>query len=130
MIVIDDYAHHPTEIDAFVASVRKLYPSKKITVVFQPHLFSRTLDFMDDFASSLSLCDELYLLPIYPAREKPIEGVTSEVLLEKVTIDNKQMSSLTGIVDDLQKSDKEVICVVGAGDIDTTVEPIANLYKE
>jgi len=85
---------------------------------------------MDDFAVSLSLCDELYLLPIYPAREKPIEGVTSEVLLEKVTIDNKQMSSLKGIVEDLQGSEKEVVCIVGAGDIDITVEPIAYHYRE
>jgi len=130
MVVIDDYAHHPTELNAFIESVRKLYPTKKITVVFQPHLYSRTQDFMDDFAVSLSLCDELYLLPIYPAREKPIEGVTSEVLLEKVTIDNKQMSSLKGIVEDLQGSEKEVVCIVGAGDIDITVEPIAYHYRE
>jgi UDP-N-acetylmuramate--alanine ligase len=130
MIVIDDYAHHPTEVQAFLESVRKLYPDKKITAIFQPHLFSRTLDFMDEFAESLSLCDELFLLPIYPAREEPIEGVTSDVLLGKVSMSNKHMSSLDGIIKDLQSSDKEVVCILGAGDIDTVVEPIANLFKE
>lgn len=129
IVVIDDYAHHPTEIDAFMESVRKLYPDKKISVVFQPHLFSRTRDFMDNFASSLSKADELYLLPIYPAREEPIPGITSEVLLEKVDLDRKQMSSKTNILHDIQNTGKEVICILGAGDIDTTVEPITNIYE-
>jgi len=130
MVVIDDYAHHPTEIDAFLRSVKKLYPKKKITAVFQPHLFSRTKDFMDEFATSLAIADELYLLPIYPAREKPIEGITSEALLEEVNMYEKQMSSLSEIVNDLSQSEHEVICIIGAGDIDTTVEPITNHYSK
>lgn len=128
--VIDDYAHHPTEIEAFIRSVKKLYPNKKISAVFQPHLFSRTRDFMDAFADALSVADELFLLPIYPAREKPIEGVTSEVLLDKVNMYEKQMSTKESIVSDLQESEKEVICIIGAGDIDTTVEPITKFYSE
>ncbi|UKN03346.1 UDP-N-acetylmuramate--L-alanine ligase [Paracrocinitomix mangrovi] len=129
IVVIDDYAHHPTEIDAFLRSVKKLYPNKKITVIFQPHLFSRTRDFMDGFADALGLADELFLLPIYPARELPIEGVTSEVLLEMVNLDDKEMSSLSTIVDTIKDRDNEVICILGAGDIDTIVEPISQLYS-
>lgn len=129
MVVIDDYAHHPTEIEAFLRSVRKLYPNKKMTAVFQPHLYSRTRDFMDGFADALSIADELYLLPIYPAREKPIEGITSEALLEMVNMDDKYLSSLEGIAQDIQGQEQELICVIGAGDIDTTVEPITKIYQ-
>jgi UDP-N-acetylmuramate--alanine ligase len=129
LVYIDDYAHHPTEITSFLSSVRKLYPNKKITTVFQPHLFSRTRDFMDGFAESLSMSDELFLLDIYPARELPIDGITSDVLLDKVTIANKQMSSKEQIVADLKLSGKEVIVTVGAGDIDTCVEPITKAYS-
>lgn len=128
LIVIDDYAHHPTEIKAFLGAVRQLYPTKKITTVFQPHLFSRTRDFMDGFADSLSLSDELLLLPIYPAREEPIPGITSEKLLAKVALAAKQMSSKKEVVADLSKSKREVVLIVGAGDIDTCVEPIKNHY--
>lgn len=127
-VVIDDYAHHPTEIEAFLRSVRKLYPQKKITAIFQPHLYSRTRDFMDAFAEALALADEVYLLPIYPAREQPIEGITSEVLLEMINLDDKQMSSLADITKDILQEETEVICTIGAGDIDTIVEPIANLF--
>jgi len=129
MVVIDDYAHHPTEIDAFLRSVKKLYPERKITAVFQPHLFSRTRDFMAGFAESLALADELYLLPIYPARELPIEGITSEVLLEEVNMYDKFMSTKDSIVEDLKKGEHEVICIIGAGDIDTTVQPITNAFE-
>lgn len=128
-VVIDDYAHHPTEIDAFLRSVRKLFPERKITAVFQPHLFSRTRDFMAGFAESLALADELYLLPIYPARELPIDGVTSEVLLDGVNLYDKFMSSKEGIVQDLKKGQHEVICIIGAGDIDTTVQPITEAFE-
>jgi UDP-N-acetylmuramate--alanine ligase len=128
--VIDDYAHHPTEIEAFLRSVKKLYPAKKITAVFQPHLFSRTRDFMDAFADALAIADELYLLPIYPARELPIEGIDAEVLLEKVNMYDKYLSSKETIVEDIQESEHEVICIIGAGDIDLVVEPIANIYKQ
>lgn len=128
-VVIDDYAHHPTEIEAFLSSVKKLYPNKKITAVFQPHLFSRTRDFMDGFARSLALCDELFLLDIYPARELPIPGITSQVLLDKVTLKNKWMSSKATIVADLKKEKREVILIIGAGDIDTCVKPITEAYR-
>jgi UDP-N-acetylmuramate--alanine ligase len=129
LVVIDDYAHHPTELEAFLSSVRKLYPGKKLTGVFQPHLFSRTRDFMEGFAASLSICDELYLLDIYPARELPIPGITSQVLLDKITSPLKAMSSKSTIVADLKKMPREVILVMGAGDIDTCVEPIKRAYE-
>lgn len=129
IVVIDDYAHHPTEITAFLNAVKKLYPGKKITAVFQPHLFSRTRDFMDDFAASLSLADELFLLDIYPARELPMQGITSAALLEKVNLKNKWMSSKESIVNDLKSGRREVVVIVGAGDIDTCVKPIADSYK-
>lgn len=128
MVVIDDYAHHPTEIEAFLRSVRKLYPEKKITAVFQPHLYSRTRDFMAGFANTLALADELYLLPIYPARELPIEGITSAALFEEVNLYDKYLSSKETIVEDLKKGQHEVICIIGAGDIDTIVEPITQAY--
>lgn len=128
LVIIDDYAHHPTEITAFLSSIREIYPSKKITTVFQPHLFSRTRDFMDEFALALALSDELYLLDIYPAREQPMEGITSEVLLNKIQLKDKFLSSKETIVDDLHKSAKELIVIVGAGDIDITVKPIVASY--
>jgi UDP-N-acetylmuramate--alanine ligase len=129
LVVIDDYAHHPTEIEAFLRSVKKLYPEKKLTVIFQPHLFSRTRDFMDAFADSLSIADELYLLPIYPAREEPIPGISSESLLEMINLDDKYLSTKADIVQDITKQENELICILGAGDIDTIVEPIENHFK-
>jgi len=129
IVVIDDYAHHPTEIEAFLSAVRKLYPTKKITAIFQPHLFSRTRDFMDGFATSLALCDELFLLDIYPARELPMEGITSQVLLNKISMKSKTLSSKSSIVSDLKKSEREVIVIIGAGDIDTCVKPITEAYQ-
>ncbi len=129
LVVIDDYAHHPTEIRAFLSSVKTIYPDRELTTVFQPHLFSRTRDFMDDFASALELTDELFLLDIYPAREEPISGVTSERLLEKVKLDKKYMSTKLNIVEDLNRKNKELIVIVGAGDIDTCIQPIINNYK-
>lgn len=129
LIVIDDYAHHPTEITAFLSSVKTIYPDKKLTTVFQPHLFTRTRDFMDDFATALGLTDELYLLDIYPAREVPIPGITSDNLLSKIKLDKKYMSTKKDIVEDLNKTEKELIVIVGAGDIDTCIQPIVNNYK-
>ncbi|MFD1551893.1 UDP-N-acetylmuramate--L-alanine ligase [Putridiphycobacter roseus] len=128
MIIIDDYAHHPSEITAFLNSVRSIYEYKNITCVFQPHLFSRTQDFMDEFAVALSLADKVYLLDIYPAREMPIPGVTSEVLLEKIKGRYKYYSSKATIVEDLKKSKQELIVIVGAGDIDSCIEPIVAAY--
>jgi len=129
LVIIDDYAHHPTEINAFLNAVRNLYPTKKITAVFQPHLFSRTRDFMDEFAKALSNCDELYLLPIYPARELPIPQITSENLLDKISMSEKFMSSKANIVTDLKSKKRDVILIMGAGDIDTCVKPIKEAFE-
>ena len=129
LVVIDDYAHHPTEIKAFLSSIREIYPDKKITTVFQPHLFSRTRDFMDEFARSLEISDELFLLDIYPARELPIPGITSAALLDKIKLKNKYLSTKSTIVSDLKKEEKELVLIVGAGDIDTCVKPIVESFN-
>jgi UDP-N-acetylmuramate--alanine ligase len=120
-VFIDDYAHHPTEIEAFLSSVRALYPRRHVTAIFQPHLFSRTRDFADGFAASLSLADRLLLLDIYPAREQPIEGVTSEILLAKVTLEDKKILSKEAIIDVLRMSNTDIVVTIGAGDIDKLV---------
>jgi len=124
LVLIDDYAHHPTEINAVVSSVKELYPTKNILGVFQPHLYTRTRDFIDDFSSSLSQFDELILLDIYPARELPIEGVNSEWLLEKISMKNKQISTKESLVENILKSTAEIIVIIGAGDIGELVEDI------
>ncbi len=129
MVIIDDYAHHPREITAFLNSVKDIYENKKITCVFQPHLFSRTKDFMDEFASALSLADKVFLLAIYPAREAPIPGITSQKLLEKIEVKYKVCTTKANIVEDLQKVNHELIVIVGAGDIDTCIDPIVAEFK-
>jgi UDP-N-acetylmuramate--alanine ligase len=129
LIIIDDYAHHPKEITAFLNSVKEIYPTKKITTVFQPHLFSRTKDFINEFATALALTDKLYLLDIYPAREKPLKGVTSQVLLNKINLKDKQISTKQNIVNDLHQTEHDIIVIVGAGDIDTTIQPIVKSYE-
>lgn len=116
-VYIDDYAHHPTEIDAVCAAARELYPNDKILAVFQPHLFSRTRDFADEFARSLSRFDQLLLLDIYPARELPIDGITSDWLLEKVTISDKKLVQKSSLVTEILSSDARVVMTIGAGDI-------------
>ena len=121
--VIDDYAHHPTEIDSLRDSLRLLYPAKKLTAIFQPHLFSRTRDFMDEFANALSGFDELLLLDIYPAREKPMEGITSSVLLEKVGIERKSLTTKAQLHTDIMACNPEVVCFIGAGDIGLEPKP-------
>ncbi len=126
MVLIDDYAHHPTEINAIVDSVQEMYPTKKVLGIFQPHLFSRTNDFVDDFAASLSRFDELILLEIYPARELPIDGVTSDWLLDKISTKNKQVSSKENLVENVLKSSAQVIVMIGAGDIGELVDIIKN----
>lgn len=125
VVYIDDYAHHPRELEACILSVKELYPDKKITGIFQPHLYSRTRDFALGFAKSLSLLDELILLEIYPAREKPMEGVSSKLIFDLVEGPKKRMSSLHTIMDDLKELDLQVLISMGAGDIDTIVQPIA-----
>jgi UDP-N-acetylmuramate--alanine ligase len=123
VVYIDDYAHHPTEIDSLISSVRALYPNKKITGIFQPHLFSRTRDFMSGFAESLAHLDRLILMDIYPARELPIAGITSEKLLESVELTEKSLATKDEVVGMLHHTD-EVILTIGAGDIDRLVPMI------
>jgi len=124
LIYIDDYAHHPAELKACINSVRHLYPDKKITGVFQPHLFSRTRDFADDFARSLELLDEVILLEIYPAREQPIEGINSQMLLDKINKTAKQVCQNDDLLDTLKALKPELLLTLGAGDIDQFVGPI------
>ena len=123
-VYIDDYAHHPEELRAFIHSMRKLYPAKKLNVVFQPHLFSRTRDFVDGFAEVLSLADRVLLMEIYPARELPIEGVTSSWLLDKITAAEKQIVSPEQVLDFATQERPELLVTVGAGDIDRLVKPL------
>jgi UDP-N-acetylmuramate--alanine ligase len=130
MIYIDDYAHHPQEISACVRAVQEIYPGKKITGVFQPHLYSRTRDFLDSFARSLELLDELILLEIYPARENPIPGITSKALLDKVQMEKKMLCSNESFLDELKKIQPEVLLTMGAGDIDQWTEKITNLFMK
>ncbi|MGV6861774.1 MAG: UDP-N-acetylmuramate--L-alanine ligase [Putridiphycobacter sp.] len=129
LTIIDDYAHHPKEITAFLKSVKEIYPKKKITAIFQPHLFSRTRDFMNEFAEALGLADQLFLLDIYPARELPIEGITSKVLLDKINLKEKYLSSKANIISDLHQHQHDIITIIGAGDIDTTIKPITQSYE-
>ncbi len=129
IVYIDDYAHHPSELKMCIKSVKELYPNKRITGIFQPHLYTRTRDFVDDFAESLSLLDELILLDIYPARELPIEGITSELIANKVTTSSKCVISKEHLLDFLADKNIEVLLTLGAGDIDVFVEPIKELLK-
>lgn len=124
LVYIDDYAHHPTAINSLIQSVKLIHPDLKITGVFQPHLFSRTQDFMDEFAKELSALDEVILLPIYPAREMPIEGVNSEVLLNKINSSQKAVFSPSEVLKHISKLKKGVVLTIGAGDIDQLVTPI------
>lgn len=124
LVYIDDYAHHPAELKACIESVRNMFPDKKITGIFQPHLYSRTRDFANEFSESLSLLDDLYLLPIYPARELPIEGVTSEMLLNKISLNHKEVIAKEELLNKLNIKDIEVLLTLGAGDIDTLVQPL------
>ena len=129
-IYVDDYAHHPAEIKAALTAARKVFTDKELTVVFQPHLFTRTRDFMDGFAESLSLADRVILLDIYPARELPIEGVTSAALLKKITSKNKILCSKEELLNTIKSIDPELIMTVGAGDIDRFVPQIEKLLGE
>jgi len=125
-VYIDDYAHHPEELRACFDAVRQLHPDKKLTVMFQPHLFSRTRDFADDFAKVLSTADEVMLLEIYPARELPIPGVNSQLLLDKITVPTKEICGKDLAVQAIKNKKPELLLTVGAGDIDTLVEPLKN----
>ena len=129
-VYIDDYAHHPEEIKAALLAARKVFSDKELTVVFQPHLFTRTRDFMDGFAQSLSLADRVILLDIYPARELPIEGVTSAALLEKITSKDKMLCDKNELLNIIKGIDPELIMTVGAGDIDRFVPQIEKLFAQ
>jgi UDP-N-acetylmuramate--alanine ligase len=128
LVYIDDYAHHPEEIKACLNSIRQLYPNKKITGIFQPHLYSRTRDFAEGFSSSLSLLDEVILMEIYPARELPIPGVSSTMLLNNITCKQKQILNANEILAYLRDRRPEVLVTIGAGDIDQLVAPIEELF--
>ncbi|WP_298782569.1 UDP-N-acetylmuramate--L-alanine ligase [uncultured Polaribacter sp.] len=125
-VLIDDYAHHPTEINAVENSIREMYPDEKVMVVFQPHLFSRTRDFLDDFANALSKFDEVLLLDIYPARELPITGVNSEFLLSKIENTHKKMTQKKNLLKDIKNSDVKVVAMLGAGDIGVMINEVTN----
>ncbi|MBV7533297.1 UDP-N-acetylmuramate--L-alanine ligase [Chitinophaga sp. sic0106] len=127
-IYIDDYAHHPEELKALITSAKALFPGRKTTVVFQPHLFSRTRDLADGFASSLSLADEVILLPIYPARELPIEGVTSEMIAGKITAPVRILQK-DEVLQWLKSTPAPLLITAGAGDIDQLKEPIKEILK-
>ena len=129
-VYIDDYAHHPTEINAVYQAVSELYPDKKVLAVFQPHLFSRTRDFADGFAKSLSAFENIVLLDIYPARELPIEGITSKWLLEKIENPNKKLVAKSDLIALLKMSDADVIVTIGAGDIGEMVPEIKKVLDE
>ena len=129
-VYIDDYAHHPSEINACLGSVKQLYPNSKITGVFQPHLYSRTRDFADDFAHSLESFHELLLMEIYPAREEPIENVSSSMLLDKIRMVNKKLCQREDVIDEVLRLDPEVLLTLGAGDIDKLVGPIKNALNK
>ncbi|WP_369766177.1 UDP-N-acetylmuramate--L-alanine ligase [Flavobacterium sp. WC2429] len=130
LVYIDDYAHHPTEIDAVHQAVRELYPDKKVLAVFQPHLFSRTRDFADDFAKSLSNFDEVILMDIYPARELPIEGITSDWLLSKIDNQHKKLVQKEELIKTILESNAQIIVTIGAGDIGEMVVSIKQALNE
>ncbi|MDR2121124.1 MAG: UDP-N-acetylmuramate--L-alanine ligase [Tannerella sp.] len=130
LVFIDDYAHHPEEVRRCIRSVRTLYPDRKITGIFQPHLYSRTRDFVDGFAESLSLLDELILLDIYPAREEPIPGVTSQIIFDRVTLAEKTLCSKAQLPALIAAGSYQVLLTIGAGDIDRLVEPLGQLLEQ
>jgi UDP-N-acetylmuramate--alanine ligase len=127
IVLIDDYAHHPEELKASISSVRALYRERKLTVIFQPHLYSRTKDFYPEFAQSLSLADEVILLDIYPAREAPIPGVTSQLILDEISLADKQLCTKETLLTVIEKGNWDVVLMAGAGDIDGLVNPVQEI---
>ena len=130
IVFIDDYAHHPEELKATIEAAKQRHPGKRVTGVFQPHLFSRTKDNIDGFARSLELLDSIFLLDIYPAREEPIPGVDSQWLLDKINAPHKKLVDKSALLSELKQDDPEVLLTLGAGDIDRMVEPIRIMLKE
>jgi UDP-N-acetylmuramate--alanine ligase len=129
VVYIDDYAHHPTELSAAITAAKTLYPNRRITGIFQPHLFTRTRDFQDGFAESLDMLDEVVLMDIYPARELPIEGITSEILFNKMKNPNKVLTTKAELMNVLRGRTFDVVMTLGAGDIDTFVQPIKEMIE-
>ncbi len=130
VIYIDDYAHHPEELKSFLTSIKNIYKDKHITGIFQPHLFTRTRDFAEEFAKSLNLLDSLYLLDIYPAREEPIKGISSELIFNKLSIKNKEIISKESILQKIKDNKFEILLTIGAGDIDRLVDPIKEIINK
>ncbi len=130
VVLIDDYAHHPEELRALITGVKSIFRDQKITIVFQPHLYSRTKDLASDFAHSLDLADEVILLPIYPARELPMDGVESEIILEKMAISHKQVLSKEGMKNWIKENKPDLVVMAGAGDIDALVLPVKEIMSE
>ena len=128
-VYIDDYAHHSEEIKMFLLSLRAIYKDKKITAIFQPHLFTRTRDLADGFAASLDLADEIILMPIYPAREEPIEGVTSDIILSRIKNPRKRILNKEELLHHIKENEFEILCTIGAGDIDKMIKPIAEIIN-
>ncbi len=129
-IVIDDYAHHPSEINAVLNSIKDKYNNLDVGVIFQPHLFSRTKDLLDDFAKVLSKFDEVYLLDIYPAREKPIDGVSSDVLLDKIICDKKSILKIESVNEKIESIECDIIAVLGAGNVANSIQSLKKKYYE
>jgi UDP-N-acetylmuramate--alanine ligase len=129
-VYLDDYAHHPEELQALLGSVRDLYPGAHLTLVFQPHLFTRTRDFAAGFASALALADRVILMDIYPARELPLEGISSQWLLDQVNVGDKHLMQPAQILDFMQNAPMEIVITAGAGDIDALVKPLEELFKK
>ena len=130
VVYIDDYAHHPDELKVLVEGAKNLFPDRKCTVIFQPHLFSRTKDFADEFAATLDMADEIILLPIYPARELPMEGVNSELLLNKMKNVHRSVKTKEEVLSWLSDNTKGLVITAGAGDIDTLVQPIKEIVSK
>ncbi|MES2809245.1 MAG: UDP-N-acetylmuramate--L-alanine ligase [Bacteroidota bacterium] len=128
-VYVDDYAHHPEELRAAISSIKRLYPNRKLTTIFQPHLYTRTRDFVDGFAEVLDMSDELLLLDIYPARELPIEGVTSAMILDRMHLQNAQIIGKQEAIDKVKADKPELLLTVGAGDIDNLVQPIKAILE-
>lgn len=129
-VLVDDYAHHPIEITAFLKSLKALFGESQITVIFQPHLFSRTRDFAREFAESLSIADQIILLPVYPAREEPIEGVSSKMLYDLIDSENKHLVDGDGLIDLLGQLQPKLVATLGAGSIDRLVQPVKKFMEE
>lgn len=130
VVYMDDYAHHPSELQASISSIKQLYPGRKVTGIFQPHLYSRTKDFASEFADALSDLDELILLEIYPARELPIEGITSDLILKDVSIQHKTLTTKENLLTLLDEKEIDILVTFGAGDIDKMVPVIKKYLKE